>query len=233
LPVLPSAPRFAFLGDDERVPLPDPLLDVVLAAEPQDVLPGRVPAEPEEPAAGAEGAGGRPVLPVEADLLARRALLGLGLEPVPWVGAGDRDVPGGALQQVALDALQPALAHGPVRAGAVDEQPAVPGGLLPRRPDLSAPGVLERDLVVGVLVAGEEAAEVLPGDAEDAVADGEVAVGVLVLAMVAQGRVPRGEGFAVERGDPLRGTGRGKSGGATHQQGKGARHWESPRWSGW
>src|SRR6185312_8368966 len=144
----------------------------------------------EEPAAGTKGAGGRPVLPVEARLLARRALLGLGLEPVLRVGAGDRDVAGAPLDHVALEAFQPAAAHGSVRAGGVEDQPAVPGGLLPRRPDLAAPGVLEPDLVVGILVACDQPAKVLPRDPQDAVPDGEGAVGVLVLAVLLQEGVP-------------------------------------------
>ncbi len=57
--------------------------------------------------------------------------------------AGDRDVPGGAFEHIALEAIHPALAHGPVRAGAVDDQPAVPGGLLPRA--TLPPQALEND----------------------------------------------------------------------------------------
>src|SRR5262249_13653532 len=138
--VQPDGHRVALHRDDKRVPLPDRLLDVVLAPEAQDVLPGRVPAEPEEPAAGIVRPNGGTVLPVEAGLLARRPLLGLGLEGVLRVGAGDRDVAGAALQHVALESVQPGLAHGPVGPGGVDEQAAVAGGLVPRRPDLAAPG---------------------------------------------------------------------------------------------
>src|SRR5262249_55438299 len=151
-PVQPDGHRVALHGDDERVPLPDLLLDIVLAAEPKDVLPGRVPAEPEEPVAGGELTGRCPVLPVEAGLLARWTLLGLSFEPVLRIGAGDRDVPGGTLKDVALDAVQPALAHGPILAGGVEEQPAVAGGLLAWRPDLASPGVLGLKLVVGILI---------------------------------------------------------------------------------
>src|SRR5262249_14460438 len=123
-----------------------------------------------------------------------------------------------------LDALQPALAHGPVRTGGVEDQPAVSGGLLPRRPDLAPPGVLKTDLVVGILVARDQPAKVLPRDTEDAVADGEVVVGVLVLAVVSQERVPLGGVLAVEQGDRLPGPSRGEGSGAQHQQAKVAHH---------
>src|SRR5262249_37358548 len=180
-PIQPDCHRVALHGDDERVPLPHLLLDIVLAAETQGVFPGRVSTEPEEPLAGAESAGRGSVLPIEASLLARRALLDLGLESVLRVRAGDRDVPGGAFEHIALDALQPTLAHGTIRARTVEKQPAVAGGLLPRRPDFATPGVLHPDLVIGILVARNQRAKVLPRDPKDAVADGEVAVGVFVL----------------------------------------------------
>src|SRR5262249_7577409 len=125
---------------------------------------------------------------------------------------------------IALDALQPTLAHGTIRARTVEKQPAVAGGLLSRRPDFAAPGVLHPDLVIGILVARNQRAKVLPRDPKDAVADREVAVGVFALAGVAQEHVPLGGVLTAEKDDRLSGPDRGHGSGAQNEQADGVTH---------
>src|SRR5262249_39908317 len=188
--------RVAVADALQRVPFADRLLGVVPAAEVLDILPERVAPGPVEPAlrhCHRRGAGLVVILVVLLRPLAGRPLLGLDRKAALAAPADDDEVAGAALDHLALERLHPALSVAAVRAGAVQQDTAVAGVVLARRPGLLAPLEFDSQVVVLVLALGDEPAPHLAADADHAVADGEDLLGVVVLAVGLLAGLGRGQ----------------------------------------